>query len=84
VQVVPTRTGSRVFMRGNTAQRCAPQLFVHATPYSGDLDDFPPDAIEALEIYAGAAELPPELNIGRAMCGAIVIWTRDPKRAAGR
>jgi hypothetical protein len=84
VQVVPTRTGTRVFIRGNTAHRCAPQLFVHATPYSGDLDDFPPDAIEALEIYSGASELPPELNIGRAMCGAIVIWTRDPKRAAGR
>jgi hypothetical protein len=28
--------------------------------------------------------VPPELNIGRAMCGAIVIWTRDPKKAAGR
>jgi hypothetical protein len=84
VQVAPTRTGTRVFMRGNSARRCAPQLFVHSTPYSGDLDDFPPDAVEALEIYSGASELPPELNIGHAMCGAIVIWTRDPKRAAGR
>ena len=84
VQVVPTRTGTRVYMRGNGARRCPPQLFVHTTPYSGDVDDFPPDVIEAMEIYAGSSELPPELNIGRALCGAIVIWTRDPKKAAGR
>jgi hypothetical protein len=84
VQVVPTRTGTRVFMRGNSARRCPPQLFVHTTPYSGDVDDFPPDVIEAMEIYAGSSEMPPELNIGRALCGAIVIWTRDPKKAAGR
>ena len=84
VQVVPTRTGTRVYMRGNGARRCPPQLFVHTTPYSGDVDDFPPEVIEAIEIYAGSSELPPELNIGRALCGAIVIWTRDPKKAAGR
>jgi hypothetical protein len=84
VQVVPTRTGTRVYMRGNSSRRCPPQLFVHTTPYSGDVDDFPPDVIEAIEVYSGSAELPPELNIGRAMCGAIVIWTRDPRRATGR
>jgi Carboxypeptidase regulatory-like domain len=83
-QVVMIRGGTRVYMRGNATRRCAPQLFVHTTPYSGEVDDFPPDVLEAIEIYSGAAELPPELNIGRAMCGAIVIWTRDPKRAAGR
>lgn len=83
-QVVMTRYGARVYMRGNTGRRCPPQLFVHTTPYSGEIDDFPPDVIEAIEIYSGASELPPELNIGRAMCGAIVIWTRDPKKASGR
>jgi hypothetical protein len=84
LQVVSVRGGTRVFMRGNMSRRCAPQLFVHATPYSGDVDDFPPDAVEAIEVYAGPSELPPELNIGRATCGAIVIWTRDPRRASGR
>jgi hypothetical protein len=85
VQVMTTRSGqTRVYLRGSSIRRCPPQLFVHSQPYSGEVDDFPPDAIEALEIYAGSSELPPELNIGRAMCGAIVIWTRDPKRAAGR
>jgi hypothetical protein len=85
VQVVMTRSGgTRVYMRGNSARRCPPQLFVHTTPYSGEVDDFPPDVVEAIEVYSGSSELPPELNIGRALCGAIVIWTRDPKRAAGR
>jgi pimeloyl-ACP methyl ester carboxylesterase len=81
-QIVMVRGGTRVYMRGN--RRCAPQLFVHTAPYSGEVDDFPPDAVEAIEVYAGASEVPPELNIGRAMCGAIVIWTRDPRRAAGK
>jgi hypothetical protein len=85
VQVVMTRGGgTRVYMRGNSARRCAPQLFVHTTPYSGEVDDFPPDVIEAIEVYSGSSELPPELNIGRALCGAIVIWTRDPRKASGR
>lgn len=83
-QVVMTRGGgTRVYMRGNTVRRCPPQLFVHTTPYSGEVDDFTPDVVEAIEVYAGSSEIPPELNIGRAMCGAIVIWTRDPRRAAG-
>lgn len=85
VQVVPTRGGgTRVYMRGNGARRCPPQLFVHTTPYSGEVDDFSPDVVEAIEVYSGSSELPPELNIGRALCGAIVIWTRDPRKAAGR
>jgi hypothetical protein len=85
VQVVMTRGGgTRVYMRGNSARRCPPQLFVHTTPYSGEVDDFSPDVVEAIEVYSGSSELPPELNIGRALCGAIVIWTRDPKRASGR
>lgn len=84
VQVVMTRGGTRVYMRGNSARRCPPQLFVHTTPYSGEVDDFTPDVIEAMEVYSGSSELPPELNIGRALCGAIVIWTRDPRRASGR
>ncbi len=84
LHVVSIRGGTRVYLRGNTSRRCAPQLFVHATPYSGEVDDFTPDVVEAIEIYSGPSEIPPELNMGRAMCGAIVIWTRDPKRASGR
>ncbi len=41
-------------------------------------------AFEATDTHLGSLEIPPELNIGRAMCGAIVIWTRDPKRSSER
>jgi hypothetical protein len=80
VQVVPTRTGTAVVMtRGAGARRCTPQLYVHQTPYSGNFDDFTPDDIEALEVYVGISEIPPELiTLGRPICAAIVIWTREP------
>ena len=80
VQVMPTRTGTQLVMsRGSGARRCVPQLYVHATPYSGNFDDFGPDDIEALEIYVGISEIPPDLNtMGRPICAAVVIWTREP------
>ena len=80
VQVVPTRTGTSVqMMRGAGARRCIPQLYVHETPYSGNFDDFTPDDIEALEVYVGISEIPPDLiTLGRPICAAIVIWTREP------
>ena len=80
VQIVPTRSGTAVVMtRGAGARRCIPQLYVHQTPYSGNFDDFTPDDIEALEVYVGISEIPPDLNtMGRPICAAIVIWTREP------
>lgn len=77
--------------RGAGARACVPQLYVHDTPYSGTLDDFGVEDIEAMEIYVGISEVPPELNrtmrtvdargrstIG-APCAVIVVWTRDPR-----
>ena len=80
VQIVPTRSGTAVqMMRGSGARRCIPQLYVHETPYSGNFDDFTPDDIEALEVYVGISEIPPDLvTLGRPVCAAIVIWTREP------
>ena len=82
VQIVPTRTGTQVQMtRGAGARRCIPQLYVHQTPYSGNFDDFSPDDIEAVEVYVGISEIPPDLvTLGRPICAAIVIWTRDPAK----
>lgn len=80
VQVVRTRTGEGLVMtRGNGARRCYPQLYVHTTPYSGSIDDFSADDIEAMEVYSGISEVPPDLNtVGRPICAAVVIWTREP------
>ena len=80
VQVLLTRFGTQLAMtRGAGARRCIPQLYVHSTPYSGNFDDFTPDDIEAIEVYVGISEIPPDLNtMGRPICGAVVIWTREP------
>lgn len=84
VRIVPMRRGmgNQVVMnRGSGARTCIPSMFVHGLPYSGTLDDFNADDIEALEVYVGVSEIPPEFDkIGRGVCGAIVIWTRDPNK----
>jgi hypothetical protein len=85
VQIIPTRSGTAVqMMRGTGTRRCTPQLYVHETPYSGNFDDFTPDDIEALEVYVGISEIPPDLvTMGRSACAAIVIWTREPPKKRG-
>ena len=84
IRLVPIRGGAgyKVTMnRGAGGRTCYPQMFYHNTPYSGDLDDFIAEDIEALEVYVGVSEIPPELDKGgKGICGAIVVWTRDPKK----
>ena len=84
VRISPSRRGPGnqvVMTRGSGARTCVPAIFVHNVPYSGTLDDFIADDIEALEVYVGVSEIPPDLDKnGRGICGAIVIWTRDPSK----
>ncbi len=57
---------------------CPVQFYIDGTMASQYLiDEMRPQDVEGLEIYRGAATLPPEYNKGTAMCGVIVIWTRD-------
>ena len=81
VDVQRTRFGTRVVFTNNfvRARPCEPQVFVHAMNYSGNVDDFLPDDIEAMEVYPSISTVPVELQTARAQsCGAIVIWTREP------
>ncbi|MGH7691031.1 MAG: hypothetical protein ACREN3_15610, partial [Gemmatimonadaceae bacterium] len=84
VEIQRTRYGTRVVL-GNRfvrARPCAPQLFVHSMNYSGNVDDFSPDDIEAMEVYTSIATVPVELQTAQAQsCGAIVLWTREPPPA---
>ncbi len=84
VRLTPLRAGGTnqiIMTRGAGARTCFPAMFVHNIPYSGTLDDFIADDIEALEIYVGVSEIPAELDKnGKGICGAIVIWTRDPRK----
>jgi Carboxypeptidase regulatory-like domain/TonB-dependent Receptor Plug Domain len=86
VRIANGRWGPVVlFERGGTGGvACTPQLFIHRMAYDGSLEDFPPDDVEAMEIYTGISTVPVELQSARAhTCGAIVIWTRDPDGGGG-
>src|ERR1044071_3222073 len=65
--------------RAAGARTCLPQLFVHNVPYSGTLDDFSADDVEALEVYIGISEIPAELN--RSLP---TTFTPPPARRGGR
>ncbi len=63
---------------------CPPQYWIDGMPLqSATPDEFQPQDVEALEVYAGAATIPPQfaprmVSFGPKTCGAIVIWTRLP------
>jgi Carboxypeptidase regulatory-like domain/TonB-dependent Receptor Plug Domain len=84
VEIQRTRFGNRVVFSNNfvRGRPCEPQLFVHQMNYVGELDDFLPDDVEAVEVYTSISSVPVELQTARAQsCGAIVIWTREPPPA---
>jgi carboxypeptidase family protein/TonB-dependent receptor-like protein len=84
VRITPLRGGggNQVIMtRGSGARACIPTMYVQGQPYSGVLDDFVAEDIEALEVYVGVSEIPPEFDRnGKGICGVIVVWTRDPRK----
>jgi outer membrane receptor for monomeric catechols len=62
-------------------RNCPPQFFVDGIEVTGfSIDDMPPGDVEGVELYAGAAGLPPEYNRmhGTSICGTVIIWTRIP------
>ena len=63
---------------------CPPQFFVDGVQVTGfSIDDMPPGDVEGVELYPGAAGLPPEYNRvqGTSICGTVIIWTRIPSTA---
>ena len=53
--------------------RCVPALFIDNVKMETTLDIVRPREIRGVEIYRGAAAVPPAYN---DLCGAIVIWTK--------
>jgi hypothetical protein len=84
IQVVPVGQGYRVFSsRGavNMSGDCAMTYFVDGAYFPFDAtnaEPFPVSPIEimAIEVYAGAAQVPAEFQRLANSCGAIVIWTK--------
>jgi hypothetical protein len=80
---VQNRGGRKVirFTRGSTARDCPPQYYVDGMRIeNGQPDEFTPQDVEAVELYAGPATMPPQFTPRpfTYTCGAIVIWTRLP------
>jgi hypothetical protein len=40
------------------------------------IDHIPPEMIEAIEVYRGAAEIPIEYRTAGSLCGVVLIWTK--------
>jgi hypothetical protein len=92
INAPPMRPGTTTLrMRGN--MDCAPSLYIDGMLFGnvdyvsdGGIDDlvYAPD-VEAIEVYRGASEVPPDLNTGAPGCGVIAVWTRrdrsDDQRA---
>lgn len=69
---------ARASMRGaKVLGNCPIQYYVDGTMTAMfNVDEIRPEDVEGMEIYRGAATIPPSFNKGSAMCGVIVIWTR--------
>ncbi|HEX8903869.1 MAG TPA: hypothetical protein VF771_03450 [Longimicrobiaceae bacterium] len=64
-----------------TGGDCPPTYYLDGqlfqVPADADLDrEFSPGEIEGIEVYTGA-RVPPQYNGSRALCGVVVIWTRE-------
>ena len=73
------------FSRSSTIRGdCPPQYWVDGMRLEGATpDEFPPQDVEAIELYSGISTIPPQFaprlqNVRNQTCGAVVIWTRLP------
>ena len=51
-------------------------FWIPGTPGPPDVDAFRSDDLEAIEIYRGPGQVPPEYNSLGSSCGVILLWTR--------
>jgi hypothetical protein len=74
----PTGGGGR---RGPPRNGCLPRLYLDGVQVTYDSNNdinsvISPDQIEAIELFRGASEIPPQYGGSNAMCGVILVWTR--------
>jgi hypothetical protein len=64
---------------GSMFRDCRPQYWVDGVPLqSGSAEEFSPDNVEAVELYASPATTPPQFATRDLACGTVVVWTRLP------
>jgi outer membrane receptor for ferrienterochelin and colicin len=82
---VRLRSGGLTSFNARPGMQCLPPVFVDGILVSHgnqrpeerfDLNTLLPQDIEAVEIYAGPARVPPQFGGANAACGVILVWTR--------
>jgi hypothetical protein len=64
---------------GSMFRDCRPQYWVDGVPLQGgSAEEFSPDNVEAVELYASPATTPPQFATRDRTCGTVVVWTRLP------
>lgn len=88
LRVDQKRTGANAYrLRGATVN---PIIWVDGIPLGGgevDLEAYDPRTFAGIEIYSGAATVPPEFTSGRSYSssgGTIVLWTRQGQQGTRR
>lgn len=51
-------------------------IWANESPEPPNIDEFTLHNMEAIELYRGAGEIPPEFNFSGASCGVLVLWSR--------
>jgi hypothetical protein len=63
---------------------CYPRVYLDGVEVSQqeipNINRFTPDQLEAIEVYSGAAQVPPEYNrLNKAHCGVVLLHSRRGK-----
>jgi hypothetical protein len=74
----PTGGGGR---RGAPRNGCLPRLYLDGVQVTYDTNNdinsvVSPNQVEAVELFRGSSEIPPQYGGSNAMCGVILVWTR--------
>ena len=83
VQIMTHRGRQEIRFRGagigSMTRDCPPQYWLDGIPLmSGSAEEFSPDNVEAIELYAGPATTPARFNTRGPTCGTVVVWSRLP------
>jgi hypothetical protein len=82
VTIQNSRGRPDIRFRGGTnsmSRDCPPQYWLDGIPLqNGMADEFSPDNVEAIELYASPATTPPQFTTRGLTCGTVIIWSRLP------
>ena len=67
-------------------RQCPVLFYMNGMPFpmtsDGVINSFiGPEEVEAVEVYTGTSQIPPQFNSSNARCGVVVIWTLNGKES---